>query len=402
MVKKNQRTRKALTASGITLVALVVTIIVLLILAGVSLNLVSGSNGILGRATNAVDKNRLAGIKEDVELAMAQMQSEYYEAKYVDRTTSGTFAEYATEQMGGTGYTTSNGAKLTISGTTVTYTGSNGDTTSGTFNSSTGAVAIAGTTTSGETPQEQTPTETTILKEASYIGSYADINGDGTIDGIIYVDLLDTAHLSGTWNGDRDSEFSITTDVTSSNVKDYVVSATNQTDTRWSTTEQKNVIKLATTGTGTKDRFYVMGLDNITAGTNNTLYWYKSATGSMSDYASTTSGDFGTGKANTTTMRTKWTNSSYGSQDSRDLWGNIASQVSNGWFIPSRAEWSAFGNNLGISTSNYSGYGLADDYWSSSQSEDDGAWFSNFDSSPGFMSEYEIDNEFCVRTCATF
>lgn len=38
---------------GITLIALVITIIVLLILAGVSLSLVAGENGILKRAENA-------------------------------------------------------------------------------------------------------------------------------------------------------------------------------------------------------------------------------------------------------------------------------------------------------------------------------------------------------------
>ena len=38
---------------GITLVALVVTIVVLLILAGISLNLVLGQNGIISRAQDA-------------------------------------------------------------------------------------------------------------------------------------------------------------------------------------------------------------------------------------------------------------------------------------------------------------------------------------------------------------
>ena len=40
---------------GITLVALVVTIVVLLILAGVSINLVLGNNGIIARAKDAAD-----------------------------------------------------------------------------------------------------------------------------------------------------------------------------------------------------------------------------------------------------------------------------------------------------------------------------------------------------------
>ena len=42
--------------SGITLVALVVTIIVLLILAGVAISLTIGNNGILTRAQNATEK----------------------------------------------------------------------------------------------------------------------------------------------------------------------------------------------------------------------------------------------------------------------------------------------------------------------------------------------------------
>ena len=66
------------TNNGITLVALVVTIIVLLILVGVSINLVAGSNGILGRAQKAVDVNNMAQIKEEIELKIAELQMDYY------------------------------------------------------------------------------------------------------------------------------------------------------------------------------------------------------------------------------------------------------------------------------------------------------------------------------------
>ena len=41
---------------GITLIALVITIIVLLILAGVSLSMISGENGILSKAQQAKEK----------------------------------------------------------------------------------------------------------------------------------------------------------------------------------------------------------------------------------------------------------------------------------------------------------------------------------------------------------
>lgn len=49
---------------GITLVALVVTIVVLLILAGVSISLVLGSNGIVKKAQDA-KANYAAGAKAD-------------------------------------------------------------------------------------------------------------------------------------------------------------------------------------------------------------------------------------------------------------------------------------------------------------------------------------------------
>ena len=70
---------------GITLVALVVTIIVLLILAGVSLSLVAGSNGIMTRAVNATNANESGTGAEQAELRIAELQAEYYEKYYVTR-----------------------------------------------------------------------------------------------------------------------------------------------------------------------------------------------------------------------------------------------------------------------------------------------------------------------------
>ena len=63
---------------GITLIALVITIIVLLILAGVSISLVLGNNGVLTQATNAVQTNRKATVKEEVETAWAGAESDYW------------------------------------------------------------------------------------------------------------------------------------------------------------------------------------------------------------------------------------------------------------------------------------------------------------------------------------
>ena len=53
---------------GVTLVALVVTIIVLIILTGISINLILGDNGIITIAKKARENTELAKIQEETEL----------------------------------------------------------------------------------------------------------------------------------------------------------------------------------------------------------------------------------------------------------------------------------------------------------------------------------------------
>lgn len=55
---------------GITLIALVITIIVLLILAGISIGMLSGDNGILNQATDARKQAIIAAKKEEVHMAI--------------------------------------------------------------------------------------------------------------------------------------------------------------------------------------------------------------------------------------------------------------------------------------------------------------------------------------------
>ena len=54
----NLKTNNKRTQKGITLIALVVTIVVLLILAGVSLNAIFSENGLINRAKDAQNKMR--------------------------------------------------------------------------------------------------------------------------------------------------------------------------------------------------------------------------------------------------------------------------------------------------------------------------------------------------------
>jgi len=130
---------------GITLVALVITIIVLLILAGVSISLVVGQNGVLTQASNAVNTNEKASVKQNVEMGVASCVANFWNAYSTD--TSKKVYEYlttteiknsctdadslnfeaaltASSTSGTLQYTTKKGTKykvpLTISGTAVT------------------------------------------------------------------------------------------------------------------------------------------------------------------------------------------------------------------------------------------------------------------------------------------
>ena len=61
---------------GITLIALVITIIVLLILAGVSIAMLTGENGILKQATTAVSDTEVGAAEEAIKLAIANIIAE--------------------------------------------------------------------------------------------------------------------------------------------------------------------------------------------------------------------------------------------------------------------------------------------------------------------------------------
>lgn len=81
---------------GITLIALVITIIVLLILAGVSIAMLTGNNGVLTQAKNASSDTKVAEAKESVSLKVNELVSEFYEEKYVNSNTAAEMASVKT------------------------------------------------------------------------------------------------------------------------------------------------------------------------------------------------------------------------------------------------------------------------------------------------------------------
>lgn len=69
---------KTKAKNGITLIALVITVIVLLILSGISISIISGNNGILNQAVNSKEKSLKEQNKEELQLAIIGLEIENY------------------------------------------------------------------------------------------------------------------------------------------------------------------------------------------------------------------------------------------------------------------------------------------------------------------------------------
>ena len=73
---------------GITLIALVITIIVLLILAGVSIAMLTGNNGILTQANNSKSETAKAEAVEKINLTLNAIKAKIYEEQVNESTYS--------------------------------------------------------------------------------------------------------------------------------------------------------------------------------------------------------------------------------------------------------------------------------------------------------------------------
>ena len=150
---------------------------------------------------------------------------------------------------------------------------------------------------------------------SSGVGYYADVDGNGTVDGVIFEDFKVGGSGSwGNWNGTY-------TIPTVSGTKEYYISKTNYSGPFGT----KDV--LSAKGSG-NNRFYVMDLSDV----GNDTY----------------------------------------------LWSEGKELESNGWIMPERNEWAAFLGNLKISESNYKSCGLKGEYWSSTKADDSFVWVAQF------------------------
>ena len=271
-----------------------------------------------------------------------------------------------------------------------------------------------GSSESGNTiPTDEEKVKTASGNNKGYVGYYADVDGNETVDGIIYADLAVTV-TDGRWSDDwGDYSYS----KPQGSLKEYTISQESYNGDFGT----KPVLK-AVNSTGA-DRFYVMALkdvalDGTSTAERNSIYWnwYYDAYGKLDEsmkIPSTGEGsdDFGQGKSKTQTMITKWNQEAYGKKNVdgtyKDLWGifnhtnnTIGTVDSSKWFIPSKGEWSAFGGNLEITTSNYVNFELSDWYWSSSQYRTDTAYLADFGT--GYMNYRIVNSYYYVRLSTTF
>ena len=227
-------------------------------------------------------------------------------------------------------------ATASVSGNTVTVK-------SGT---TAGIATITVTSATSANYTEKTATYTVTVKNSTFtedsgVGYYADTDGDGTPDGIIFEDFSKADNGSWCYKGD----YSIN-EVT--DLKEYYISEIGYRGPFGT----KDVLR-AKSENG-NNRFYVMALEDVD---NNTYgYW------------------------------------------------DAQNKVNGVWIVPPKNEWAAFATKLGITKSNYTTYKLAANYWSSTRESDwtgsFGAWQIEF--SEWTIDFLDKKNTYHVRLATTF
>lgn len=130
---------------GITLISFVVTMVVLLILVGIGFE----NTDVMEIATRIVGEYQIGMITEEVELAMAGVQIDYYQAAYVEEeiSISNTFGAYVAQKLQKEGIKTAQGKLVSTDGVTVIYQDIEGNNiATGILDANIGSVNINGIT----------------------------------------------------------------------------------------------------------------------------------------------------------------------------------------------------------------------------------------------------------------
>ncbi len=174
---------------GITLVALVITIIVLLILAGVSISLVVGDNGVLTQAGDAADKTDLASAESALELTLSSVYSNFMSNVWNDDVTAKiadnvTVAELDKELQNNGYYIVKFGddSKVTSDETTNIAGDASGDSTSGYTTSITICAGKPGTAPTSAAGHKNSEKHTTYTGKLKWSGTIVTVEEELKID----------------------------------------------------------------------------------------------------------------------------------------------------------------------------------------------------------------------------
>ena len=88
--KSNLRSKK-----GITLIALIITVIVILLLAGISISMLAGNNSVLNRAGSSRSANALGAAKDEVNLKVSAAVEKYFLETYNSNTAAAAGSKYS-------------------------------------------------------------------------------------------------------------------------------------------------------------------------------------------------------------------------------------------------------------------------------------------------------------------
>ena len=282
--------------------------------------------------------------------------------------------------------------------------------------SGTATITIVGTINGTDYTKYAKVSIKSYASNTSKVGYYADLNGDNQItleeDGIVFADLAVGASGTGLAQ-------SYELDAVTSGLKQYEESETTFSGTDAKFGEQKWI--KAVDGTTGKNRFYVMALKNI-ENEGDRYYWFYNAysliTSSITEYYITEDGigidanNKAVGRKNTEAIMAKFKSTTEGgwgtavtNQTYKDMIQVISEKYENGWFVPSKQELAAFVDARMVGdkrvVGNYSGFGLSNGYWSSSQysGNQQRAWAMAFEY--GFSTPL-INSSYFVRLCTTF
>ena len=268
MLKETLRRNK-----GITLIALVVTIIVLLILAGISIAMLTGQNGILNRASEAQEKTGTAQTEELVKLSITDALTQG-----LGSLTDVNLKTALNNNIGAGKYEISGDA---TSGWTVTVngkefkidsTGKIGGTTSGGTSGGNQGGGSVGTLPTGTTPylpnstfsKKEGDLSTGLVIKDSNDNEYVWVEVPTTIYSDSKYNTNGTPSSADDWEKIRDCLKAYTSDYSNSSYKDTNTDGTTYSD------DYKNMLKSVYTNGGFWIGRYEAGLDGDTPRTSHT------------------------------------------------------------------------------------------------------------------------------------